>query len=228
VRTHDPIERRDYVDFLDANAGFDPVPYYKRIRDVDAPALDFLNVRFLVADPGRAAPSEKWRLLYSGADGTLFENARVLPRAFSPERIRLETPSPRPPTGLDWGREAVVRFEGSPPPLSGGATVSEYAERGNRVSFRADAPHASVVVTSLVDDGGWRARDDRGAAIRTGRANGPFLALAVPEGSRRIDLDYASPGFRAGARISLLAAAAALALAAIARARRTPRTESRA
>ena len=31
VRTHDPVERRDYVEFLDATCGFTPSDYFKSI-----------------------------------------------------------------------------------------------------------------------------------------------------------------------------------------------------
>ncbi len=89
VRTHDPVERRDYVTFLDATCGYPPLDYFKTIRNVDAPALDFLNVRYLLTGPAAAAPGERWRPVYAGEDGRVFENARVLPRAFVPARIRL-------------------------------------------------------------------------------------------------------------------------------------------
>ena len=87
VRTHDPVERRDYVEFLDRAAGYRPTDYFKKIENVDAPALDFLNVKYLISAPGRAAPGAKWRRVYSGPDGTLFENALVMPRVSGPAAI---------------------------------------------------------------------------------------------------------------------------------------------
>jgi Bacterial membrane protein YfhO len=225
VRTHDPVERRDYIEFLDATCGYDPSAYFKRIADVNAPALDFLNVRYLVSFPGRAAPSGKWKPVYAGADGTVFENARPLPRIFSPKRVRTVSriasgwlpesasraygmPYKELFRGLDWGDEAVVLEDGrgrfhSP---GGQAAVRDYTETTNEISFgvRADpAGPGALLVTSVVDDGGWRAYDEKGTSIPTGRANGPFLALAVPGGEHRIRLDYATPGFRLGAWISV-------------------------
>ena len=87
VRTHDPAERRDYVEFLDRTAGYRPADYFKKIANVNAPSLDFLNVKYLIAAPGRASPGPKWQPAYSGADGTLFENASVLPRVVGPAAI---------------------------------------------------------------------------------------------------------------------------------------------
>ena len=179
-RVHDPVERREYVAFLDATAGYPPAEYYKQIRNVDAPVLDSLNVRYLVAGPGREAPSAKWKRVYAGDDGTIFENGRARTRVFGD-----------------------------------GATISEYEESGNRVSFRAVVSGSSpaLLETSLAEPGGaWRARDETGAKLVTSRANGPFLALRVRPGAHRIRLDYAPPGFRVGAAVSLASALAAAAL----------------
>jgi hypothetical protein len=75
------------VEFLDRTAGFRPADYFKKIANVNAPSLDFLNVKYLIAAPGRASPGPKWQPAYSGADGTLFENASVLPRVVGPAAI---------------------------------------------------------------------------------------------------------------------------------------------
>ncbi|HEV2064026.1 MAG TPA: hypothetical protein VGS00_05705, partial [Thermoanaerobaculia bacterium] len=95
VRTHDPVERRDYVDFLDSQCGYPPADYFKKPLNLNAPALDFLNVRFLLSmnprfhDPMRSADvsAEKWRPVYSGPDGEVLENRHVLPRVFAPRTV---------------------------------------------------------------------------------------------------------------------------------------------
>ena len=177
VRTHDPTERREYVEWLDRAAGYAPAAYYKQIRDPNAPALDALGVRYLVARPGAAAPGEKWTPVYSGRDGAVFENARARPLVFADDGSTAE--------------------------------VTNLAETFNSVSFRVRAPGPAVLVASFVDDGGWKAKDETGKKIALGRASGPFLAIRVPRGDHRIRLDYASPGFRTGALVSLATAAAA-------------------
>jgi hypothetical protein len=80
VRTHDPVERREYVALLDAAAGYPPADYFKQVRDVNAPIFDFLNVRYFIGRPGTEPPGAKWRKLYAGPEGTLFENTKALPR----------------------------------------------------------------------------------------------------------------------------------------------------
>jgi hypothetical protein len=199
IRTHDPVERRDYVDSLDQIAGYDRRNYFKLIRNVDAPGLDRLNVKYLVSLPDRAAPSEKWRRVYSGADGRVFENTRVWPRVFT-------------------------QAPGNGGPAIGSLLVTDYREAANAISFTAEVPGVTPVLaeTSIVSDGGWRARLDPGTSVPVGKTGGPFLSIHLPPGTHRVHLDYRPPGFAAGLTLS---ATAALLLPAAAIARRRKRQQ---
>jgi hypothetical protein len=232
VRTHDPVERHEYVEFLDAAAGYRPSDYFKRIEDLNAPALDFLNVKYLVSGPSGTPPGPKWRRVYSGADGTVFENSSVLPRVFAPDRVELPGTTGRSssPRRQDWKLRALLLRpgwkDGSPLPFgaNGRAVVSEYFESGNSVAFRASvgAGQPSLLVTSLTDDGGWTAEDD-GRRIAAGRANGPFLALLLRPGEHAVRMKYSPPGFREGVWISLAGLVAlSISLAAVRRRGRRP------
>jgi hypothetical protein len=180
VRAHDPVERRDYVEWLDRACGYDPAAYFKHFTNLDCAAFDFLNVKFFVAGPGRRAPGPRWRPVYSGNDGTVFENGSVLPRVFPAE--------------------------------TGAVRVTGYLETTNAVSFAADvAPEQAEVVSSLVSDGGWTARDERNARLRVGRAHGPFLSVTLPHGTHTVKLKYTPPGLSAGIAISAVSAIVALA-----------------
>jgi hypothetical protein len=220
VRTHDAVERRDYLDFLDATCGY-RYEYFKILRNLDAPALDFLNVRYVLAGPQGHAPGTRWDLAYEGPDGRLFENGNVLPRAFVPERVRFVAPQPPgwPPAAdanalfggsfreiagnADWRQTAWVLDPGGTNTEGGDAAISEYAETTNAASFTANVKSREAwVVLSLVQDGGWSARDDSGRPLELRRANGPFLALHLPDGPHRVRLRYVPPGFAAGAVIS--------------------------
>jgi membrane protein YfhO len=189
VRIHDPIERRDFVEWLDRACGYDPAAFFKHVSNLDCAGLDFANVKYLVAAPGRAAPGAKWRPVYSGADGTVFENGNVRPRIspFEPDAAR----------------------------------ISDYRETTNTVRFRSNAPvREAVLVASLVQDGGWKARDESGRVLPVTRANGPFLAVTVPRGDHRVSLTYAPPGARAGAALSLVSLVAAGTATLVARRKR--------
>ncbi len=203
VRTHDPVERRDYVAFLDATCGYSPASYFKSIGNPDAPALDFLNARYLVAAPGHSPPPDRWSRVYAGADGQVFESPTVLPRAFVPTSVRLvaEAPASEPRIDAnaafgaafreiagnrDWRARAWVLAGRDGEEPGGAAEISGYRESTNAASFDATVGRGGAwIVLSLVQDGGWSARDG-GAAIPVSRANGPFLALRLPEGARRV------------------------------------------
>lgn len=247
IRTHDAVERRDYLAFLDATCGY-PYEYFKRIRNLDASALDFLNVRYLLTAPGGHAPGSRWIPVYSGPDGSVFENARALPRAYAPGRVRFVPAAARwrepvsDATALfgaafreiagneDWRGTAWVLASRAGEANGANAEISEYREGTNDASFAARVPEGTAwVVLSLVQDGGWSARDGEGRPVPVLRANGPFLALALPAGDHRVALRYSPPGFRAGAAIAgstaaLLAIGAGFARAARRRARNPSRT----
>jgi hypothetical protein len=130
IRTHDPVERGDYVRYLDACCGYKPYDYFKFLQNFDSPALDRLNLKYLVSIPGRGTPGPKWKPVYSGSDGTLFENTTALPRVFSR--------TANPVVVSDY-REATNR-------VSFRANVSGTGQ--------------TLLVASFVDDGSWSARDE--------------------------------------------------------------------
>ncbi|HSP93407.1 MAG TPA: hypothetical protein VLU06_02565, partial [Thermoanaerobaculia bacterium] len=223
VRTKDPVERLDYIEFLNATCGYPPAEEFKQIRDVNATALDFLNVRYLLSMPGRAPPADKWRRVYSGGDGTVFENRDVLPRVYAPERITLVAgvenrsgwnrnafaafgvPASAIAGKRDWREHAFVLGREAKVIVNGPARITEYRESTNEASFRAsvsDGTAGAFLVASLTQDGGWSARDETGRRIEATLANGPFLALRVPSGDHLVFLRYSPPGFRIGAGMS--------------------------
>lgn len=81
VRGSDPMAFRWYVEALKPITLPNPEFDVLRVGDVDHELIDFLNVRFLLAEPG-ATFGPKWELLYSGPDGTLFQNRQARGRFF--------------------------------------------------------------------------------------------------------------------------------------------------
>ncbi len=82
VRGSDPMAFADYDRFLQRFTIAESGSWVRRIIDANRPELDFLNVRFLIAEPD-GMPGGRWRLIYSGSDGTLWENPTSLPRFFA-------------------------------------------------------------------------------------------------------------------------------------------------
>jgi hypothetical protein len=236
VGTHDPAERRDYVLFLERAAGYPPFEYFKTIRNFNSPALDFLNVKYLVAASGHQTPGPKWTLTYDGTDGRVFENRDVLPRFFAPPRIRWVPPtesSQRTSNAIlafgepldellaseAFSKQAFVLstpniVRGFPADgLNGSARIENPAETTNRVRFAVSVAQApTILVSSFVSDGGWSARDETGSTLPTSLANGPFLAILASPGNHTVTLTYVPPGFRAGAAVSAITGLAMTAL----------------
>ena len=230
IRTHDAAERRAYIAFLNATCGFPPLDYFKTLQRLDAPALDFLNVRYLLAAPGREPPAPKWKRVYADERGVVFENASVLPRVYSPAAIAFAPAASR--RAGDAGEAAALARLAATPDWSAVAYVEsaaetgtrenprvevlDYAERTNDAAFRTRASSPAWVVASLPQDGGWTARDEEGRPLRVASANGPFFAVAIPEGEHAVRLRYRPPGVFVGLGIALasvaLTAAAAVAL----------------
>jgi len=228
VRTNDGVERRDYVTFLNTTCGYPPADYFKHIGNPDAPVLDFLNVRYVVSPPDGKAPGTRWTSVYAGRDGIVYENASVLPRAFVPTSVRrvaappgLREPVRNANTAFgpafaeivaadDWHERAWILDDRAGDLAGGAAEIDGFVETTNTLSFRARVTSGpAYAVLSVVQDGGWSARDGRGTRLELRRANGPFLAVVLPEGEHDVRLTYRSPGFGVGAAISLAAAAAA-------------------
>lgn len=82
IRGSDPMESRSYAEFFRTFSVQEAGTDVKRVQDVDRPELDFLNVRFLLAEPD-VHIGGRWHEMYRSADGTLYENSASLRRFFS-------------------------------------------------------------------------------------------------------------------------------------------------
>jgi hypothetical protein len=89
IRVHDPMASARYVALLAEKAGWDARDYYAKWNDTDTSLLDELNVRYVVTESSRELAPPRYRLLYSGRDGRIYENRNVEPR-FHGEGARVE------------------------------------------------------------------------------------------------------------------------------------------
>lgn len=83
VRAHDPMANGRYMRLLRTTRNWDAKAYYEKWNDADSPLLDFLNARWILAEPG--VNLARFRLVYDGKDGRIYENAHAMPRFFSHE-----------------------------------------------------------------------------------------------------------------------------------------------
>jgi hypothetical protein len=79
IRGSDPMAWGPYVEFFRLIQAPGQSLDVGRVIDVNHPAVRFLNVRYLLAEPGSDfGPS--WRLIYRGGDGDLYRAEQSLPR----------------------------------------------------------------------------------------------------------------------------------------------------
>ncbi|HEY0590436.1 MAG TPA: YfhO family protein, partial [Thermoanaerobaculia bacterium] len=239
VRAHDPMVNERYVQFLAKTAGYNPQDYIAMLHDADAPVLDFLNVRFVLDDPGREKDPSRYRLVYDGPDGRIFENLRVLPRFFAVRSVLLEYDDARFDEKLsahrDWANTALVEFGdvetpqmrddvfGSQPADARVAAAHILAASPTDYRLRVDAPRWSLIASSIPWWRGWTVTRN-GKRVEPIRVNGAFLGFAVPPGTTDVRVRYEPWTFRAGAGIALVTLVGLI--AGLARARRGSGTTS--
>jgi hypothetical protein len=85
IRVHDAMANERYVDFMQRAGGLDVSHYHPWWeRDIESRTINFLNVRYLVTylhTPIR--DRERFKEVYRGPDGAIFENRDVLPRFYA-------------------------------------------------------------------------------------------------------------------------------------------------
>src|SRR5437764_12540103 len=81
--------------------------------------IDALNVRFLLTEPG-AHLAGKWKQIYGGRDGELFQNSAVRPRFYGPAGVSVYTREDKPGRySLRIRSAAPARLEANQPPIAG-------------------------------------------------------------------------------------------------------------
>ena len=227
IRHNDPLVKIAYVRALSLAAESRHDSYYATWTDTNTPFLDFLNVRWVVTSAGAPlADARRYRQVYAGADGLIYENNDVLPRFYAVRDLTVagdaEAFEEAMKTTRDWRRTAVVRGVSAGPIVlrdlfasHEGETlppVDQLSADPTRYRLRVTTPRNALVVSSIPFWPGWRA-SSAGRALQRVEVNGAFLGFVVPPGSSTIDVAYrpwpiyASLLTSAGTVLALLAAA---------------------
>jgi hypothetical protein len=175
--------------------------------------------------------AERFRAAHRGTGTRIWENERALPFAWwvpgfvhvpDDQTLDLLT-SPR----FDPRVTALVPEEVNglsatgAPSTPEGSRVSVVRRTFNTVALDVTAPAAGLVVVNQTAAPGWRARvDGQPAPLYT--ANAIQLAVLVPQGARRVELEYVPGSVQAGLAISGVTAIALVGWAALSRRRRRP------
>lgn len=220
VRAHDPMAFDRYMGFLvlttRLKTGADH--YHPWFEKVDATSLDYLNARYLVQGPYEPIPDPgRWKEVYDGIDGRIFENLHVLPRFFAVRNIVLEFRDhlfyEKLTTHTDWAHTALLeRLDVEAPqmrddflkarPANAPNAVASIVEAGpTSYRIQTTAPRWSLVVSSIPSWPGWKVVRD-GKAVKPVRVNGAFLGFAVPPGSSDVRVYYSPWTWWAGVALA--------------------------
>jgi len=204
VRILNPAGPADYEEALAAAAGYTgPVQNSPRVTRLDAPILDFLNVRahagWGVVPVRRETPAAilPARLVGAATEAELLARLRAQADFLDSALVVGATES--------FAGEAEVLSAARPHP--------------EEIRVRCRTQAARVLVVPETTDGGWTA-EAGGTRLPVLTANGAFLAVRVPAGETEIVCRYAPPLLKEGIAISGLSGAVILALALSTRRRR--------
>jgi len=159
---------------------------------------------------------EHWRNVYNQDRVQIYENPRVLPRAWltsqaeavNPEealrRIRGEGEKnfdPRETTLLEIAPEDLRQLSAGKFKSAAEARIVNYEP--NRLVIQAQADQPSVLVVSEINYPGWAATID-GQRVTIYAANYLLRGLLLPAGAHRVEMRYTAPAARSGAALSAL------------------------
>ncbi len=227
IRAHDPMANGRYLGLMRLVTGLVNFDYFAKWDNTETTMLDYLNVRYLVGRPGLTlADTTRYRLVYQGKDGEIFENRDVLPRFFAARNIVLEFRAgpylSKLASHTDWAHTAVVKVLPvdsdrmrqdllAPRPLTAPETsVALLPSTRTDFHMRVHAPRHSLIVSSQPWWRGWRVTRN-GKSIEPQPVNGVFLGFTVPPGDWDIRVHYVPTSFYLGLLAALTAIAALVA-----------------
>lgn len=239
VQGYNAVHLERYDEYLEA-LNSEPQPYHRAFvleGGLGSPLLDLLNARYITvpADTGPDAPEglreikREYPTVYEGDAVDVLENPDALPRAWIVHSARQMEPLialDRLDSGAVDPRETALLEEKPPPlgrpddPAADEARVTSYEP--NRIEIDASTGARGLLVLSEVYYPGWNAYVD-GEKVELRRADYLLRAIPVPAGEHTVELRYEPWTLRAGTALSLLTAAALVALVVLAARRRDVR-----
>ena len=173
---------------------------------------DLMNVRWFLTARGAPPPSPDLRLAFRN-EIDVYENTRVLPRAFIVHRALVErdvdsilrimgSPGFDPASMVVLEEAAPGGFApATPPPSPGRAAITNYGE--DRIEIVADLPANGWLVVSNTFYPGWEATSD-GRPVRLQRADCAVIALPLEAGRHTVVLEYRPSSIARGKILTLL------------------------
>ena len=227
IRAHDPMANGHYLGELRVLANYDVSTYFAMWKNFDTRLLDYLNVRYVVAEPkAKMKDQQRYRTVYAGKDGTIFENRDVLPRFFPAWAVLLEF------NGNTFMRRLLVHDSWSWAVLLKRLPVESDQERRDLLAPRpataprtkltltswsatdyrmhVSAPRWTVIVSSIPYWPGWHVSTAT-RSLEALQVNGAFLGFTVPPGESDVRVHFVPLSFYLGLAASLLTIAGMIA-----------------
>ncbi len=210
IRAHDPMSNGRYLAFLKLTADYEPWNYFAFLNDANKPVYDFLNVRYVVVEPGTPV-TDRYALIYDGRDGKILENRTVLPRFYSVRNV-LPVDYARIRAHRDWANTAFaedVNFRGAATTTITSAAPTDYR-------LRANASQRSLIVSSIPFWPGWKVTVN-GKRVKPIEVNAVFLAFALPPGEADVRVWYSPLSFWVGVWVAVLTVVALAVIPSVSR-----------
>lgn len=175
------------------------------VEDKERPFLSFLNVKYAIGSLD-AQPSAMWKQVLEDRQSRLFENTRVVPRAFVPSRIRYEPADEavllQMRLASEFTETAFILAPNYPShQVSNGPGRLTTRRVGLGYEIEADMELDGWVILSESKWPGWRAYID-GHRIETHFANHAFVGVFVPKGKHHVRLVFQPEAFTRGRNIT--------------------------
>jgi len=201
IRGSDPMAWGPYIEFFRLIQAPGQTLDVGRVIDVNHPAVAFLNVLYLLAEPGSDF-GPQWRLLYRGPDGDLYRNERWLSRFFAPQTM---VGARSLGTSDEFAKTAVVEGVGPGEPRGNGRLAGMWLREVNPRRFRIsiDAIGPLLVASSEPAVPGWTIKVNH-KVVPAVRVNGAFLGFWVPTGHSQVSIEYQPWSFRSGVLLAVL------------------------
>lgn len=209
IRTHDPMAFGRYLGLLRLITNLETNEYFAKWSNAETPLLNYLNVRYMVGDPGLdPGDPRRYQLVYDGRDGRIFENRDVKPRFFAAHDIILAFQHDRFAQTLtehDFSKQTVVnilpvdsdrmRNDLLGPKSDPDVQIVEVDDTNFELHIRS--PRYALIVSSQPWWPGWRVFRN-GKRIAPQPVNGAFLGFTIPPGDWDIRIDYFPWSFYGG------------------------------
>jgi hypothetical protein len=242
IRAHDPMANGPYLGVLRVVTNYNPDAYFAKWENMDTRFLDFLNVKYVVTSAGtKLRDQQRYKRIYDGRDGEIFQNSDVLPRFYAARNVVLEFKGPQFARRLeaenDWAHTGVVKtlpVESdrmrqdllAPRPLNAPeASLKILDSSQTRYRLHVHAPRWTLIVSSVPIWPGWQIRMP-GRRLEPLPVNGAFLGFTVPPGDYDVSVYYAPASFYVSLVASMLTIAILIGVSLRRRGERASRPQS--